>query len=352
MEWSRESDLQAGLRLASRLKWFWHLSGTFAEGASWLEDLLAAAKSAPVELDPLLRAEALSVASWMAYWSNGGMPASIASLQESIALVEKEQGPTAARIRADNLYIAGIHAIASQDPSRADQLGRQCLQAYEASGSEFGMAEACIVLYGSAFNVGDLETAQHWNKTAIALRRKIGDADGLAFDLTLGTLVPFCLGDYEGAKRMLAEALQACQKTRYKYNLGLALCYRGMISLVEGEPGQALDYFSQQAAVAIETSDSVSKTFTVYYLALLLLKIRQYRLAVRLIGALEGSSGHHAVLLYVNPVFHEAFEESRLEARQALGEAEYEAAYAEGRLLSLDQAVALGLQQAEAALRS
>jgi hypothetical protein len=58
------------------------------------------------------------------------------------------------------------------------------------------------------------------------------------------------------------------------------------------------------------------------------------------------------VLLYVNPVLHETFEESRLEARQALGEAEYEAAYAEGRLLSLDQAVALGLRQAEAALRS
>jgi hypothetical protein len=350
MEWSRQSDPPAGLRLASRLKWFWHLYNLFVEGSSWLESLLAAAKSASLELDPVLQAEALSVLSWMAIWTGDALATSFNSLHESIALAEKEQGPLAARIRADNLFISGILALASNDLSRAELLGRQCLEAHEACGSEFGMAEACIVLFGSAFEAGDAETARRWNETGIALRRKIGDKDGLAFDLTLGAQVPFSVADYEGAKRMLAEALVAGQETRYKYSLGLAQCLLGMTCLFGGEPGQALDYFSQQAALASETSDAVLKTFNIYYLAWLFLKLHRYRLALQLIGAFEGSNRYHAVIMYETPALRDAFTQGSQEARQALGEAEYNDAYAEGRLLSLDQAMAYGLQQAEIAV--
>jgi hypothetical protein len=47
----------------------------------------------------------------------------------------------------------------------------------------------------------------------------------------------------------------------------------------------------------------------------------------------------------------DAFQRYRQEARQALGEAGYDAVYAEGRLLSLDKAMADGLRKAEAALQ-
>jgi non-specific serine/threonine protein kinase len=351
MEWSRGSDPAAGLLLAARLKWFWHMNGAYEEGAGWLESLLTAAESGPVELDPLRKAEALSAYSWLAYWTGHARTRSVASLQESIALVENEPGPLAARIRADNLYNAGILAIAGGDPSRAALLGRQCLEAYEAYGSPFGMAEACLVLYSSASNAGDLNSARYWNETGIGLRRKIGDKDGLAFDLTMGAMLTFFLADHEGAKRMLDEAMQASQEMRYHYSLGLALCVRGMISLLKDEPGQALDYFSQHAALAGETSDAMLKVFTIYYLAWLLLKLRRYHLAVQLTGACEASNRYHTVTIYETPFAREAIQQHRQEARQALGEAQYNAAYAEGRLLSFDSAIAQGLQQAEAALQ-
>jgi predicted ATPase/class 3 adenylate cyclase len=350
LEWSRQADPPAGLRLASRLKWFWHLHDIFGEGAAWLESLLASAKSGSVEMDPLRKAEALTAYSWSVFWMND-LPASLDSLQQSVALVEKEPGPLAARIRADNLYISGHLAIAGGDPSRAALLGRQCLEAYEACGSPFGMAEACTLLFGSATNAGDMESARYWNETGIALRRKLGDKDGLAYDLTMGALVPFFLADYEGAKRLLADAMQACHETRYRYSLGLALGFLGMTCLFAGEPGQALDYFSQHAALAGETSDATLKTFNLYFLTWLFLKLRQYRPALQLIGTLEVSNLHRTATLYAGPTLQDAFEQYRQEARLALGEAEYNAAYAEGRLLSLDSAMAQGLQQAEAALR-
>ncbi|MGE5373997.1 MAG: ATP-binding protein, partial [Bacteroidota bacterium] len=350
MEWSRRSDPAAGLLLASRLKWFWHLHDLFGEGAGWLKDLLASVKSGSVEMDPVLKAEALSAYSWMIFWMND-LPASRDSLQQSVVLVENEPGLLAARIRADDLFISGHLAIAGGDPSRAGLLGRQCLEAYKACGSPFGMAEACIVLYASASDAGDLEAARYWSETGIALRRKIGDKDGLAYDLTMGALVPFFQADYKGAKRMLAEAMQACRETRFRYSMGLALGLLGMTCLFADEPGQALDYFSQHAALAGETSDATLKTFNLYFLTWLFLKLGQYRPALQLIGTLEVSNLHRTATLYAGPALQEGFEQYRQEARQALGEAEYNAAYAEGRLLSLDSAIAQGLQQAEAALQ-
>jgi hypothetical protein len=167
----------------------------------------------------------------------------------------------------------------------------------------------------------------------------------------MGAQIPFSVADYEGAKRMLDEALVASQKTRYKYSLGLVLCLRGITCLFEGEPGQALDCFSQHAALADETSDTVLKTFNIYYLAWLLLKLRHYRLALQLIGTLEMSNRYHTVRIYETPLLRDIFQQYRQAARQALGEEEYNAAYAEGRLLSLDNAMTNGLRQAEAALQ-
>jgi hypothetical protein len=304
-------------------------------------------------MDPLLEAEALSVLSWLVIWTGDALATSVDCLQRSNALVEKEQGTQAARIRADNLYTSGILAIVRGDLSQAELLGRQCLEAYEAIGSEFGMAEACIVLYGSTVRRGELETARRWTDMGVALRRKLGDLDGLAGDLTIGALARFSLADYEGAKQMLAEVLQIGLGTRNTYSQGLAICFLGMTCLVDGEPGQSLDYFSQHAALAGETNDARYKTFNIYYVAWLLLRQGQYRPALQLIGAFEVSNRFHTVVIaYEIPAIRDAIQQYRQEARQALGEAEYNAAYAEGRLLSLDQAVALGLRQAEAALRS
>lgn len=350
MEWSRESDPHAGAELAFRLKWFWHMYNLFEEGAHWLKGLLAANHKAGLNMDTLVRAGALSVLSWLAFWAGDGLETTRACLQESDALVEKEHGPFAARIRADNLYISGILALAGQDLSRAELLGQQCLEAYRACGSRFGMAEACIVLFGSAFDSGDLEAARHWNEMGIALRIEVGDKDGLAFNLTMGSLIPFSLGDYQGAKRILADAVDASKDMFYKYNHGLALGFQGMNCLFEGDLRQSLDDFSQQAALADEASDPVLKGLTIYFLALLLLKLGQYRLALQLRGALEASNRYEAVMIYENPVTHNTLQQYRREAGDALGETEYNATIAEGRLLSLDQAVTHGLQEAESAM--
>ncbi len=53
---------------------------------------------------------------------------------------------------------------------------------------------------------------------------------------------------------------------------------------VQRRLGPALDFFSQQAALAGDASDAMDKTFTIYCLILLLLKLGQYRPGLQLSG--------------------------------------------------------------------
>jgi hypothetical protein len=176
------------------------------------------------------------------------------------------------------------------------------------------------------------------------IRREIGDKDGLAFDLTSIFVIPFSLGDYEKAKRMLTAAVEAGKETRKEFSLGLALMGFGITYLFEDNSGQAADYFSQLITLAYEKSNSALKILGIYYTALLLSKQNRYRPATQLNGAIEGSKYFQYTISYDIPIVRTARERHILEAREALGETDYNAAYAEGRAMTLDQATAYALK--------
>jgi predicted ATPase/class 3 adenylate cyclase len=344
LEWAQDSDPEAGLRLASMLKWFWHLWGLFEEGAGWLENLLAFSKKSGAEIDLLLKARSLAVLAWLSYWT-GNTQTALTSLKESLELCEKYPGSTADLITADNLYLSGILSLLSGDLSQAKPLAEQSLALCQAWGNKFGVAEAHTLLGGIAFFAGDFETASHWRQIGIVLRRELGDKDGLAYDLTNNAGIPFSLRDYENVKRILTAAMEAGKETRNEFPLGLALGMFGIAYSFEDKLGQALDYFSQLITLAYEKSNTILKTLAIYYLVLLLFKQKQYRTAIQLKGAIEELKTYRVVALYDDPFTRNVRQQHLLEAREALGETDYNLAYAEGRPMTLDQAIAYALKE-------
>jgi tetratricopeptide (TPR) repeat protein len=343
LEWSQESDPASGLQLASMLKWFWHLCTLFDEGEGWLESLLASSKKPGTEIDPLLKARSLSVLAWLSYWL-GNTQTTITSLDESLELCKKYPGSSADVITADNLFSSGTLALTSGDLSSAKLLAEQCLALYQAWGNKFGVAQAHSLLSGIAFFAGDFETASHWWEAGIVIRRELGDKDGLAFDLTNSAAIPFSLGEYEKTKQMLTAAVEAGKETRNEFSLGLALGVLGLLYVFEGNWEQAADYFSQVITFAHEKSNPGLKTLGIYYLVLLLFKQKQYPTAIQLTGMIEGSKLYRTVILYDFPIIRNARQQYFLEAREALGETEYNVDYAEGRAMTLDQATAYALK--------
>ena len=341
LEWSQESDLEAGLQIASMLKWYWHLCGFHEEGAVWLENLLASSIKSGAEIDPLLKARSLSVFAWLSYWT-GNIQTALSSLNESLKLCEKNPGRISDLITADNLFLqVGLDLVGSQ----AKLIAEKGLALYQAWGNKFGIAEMSISFFGNAFWSGDLETASHWNEAGIALRKEIGDKDGLAFMLTMSAVIPLSQRDYESAKRRLMAALEACKDAPNKLSLGLALGYLGLTCFFEDNLGEAFDYFLQLVTLAYEKSHTSLKTLGLYYLALFLFSQKQYLTAVQIIGAWEGSKTYNITLLYDLPIVRHARQQYFLDAREALGENDFNAAYAEGRAMTLDQATAYALKE-------
>jgi predicted ATPase/class 3 adenylate cyclase len=340
LEWSQNSDPESGLQLASMLKEFWHLCGLYEEGTGWLEILLDSSKNSSVEIDPLLQARSLSVHAALSWWL-GNIQIMRTDLNESLKLCEKNPGRISDLITADNLFVqVGLDLVGSQ----AKLIAEKGLALYKAWGNKFGIAEMSLSFFVNAFWSGDLETASHWNEAGIALRKEIGDKDGLALMLTMSAVIPLSQRDYESAKRRLMAALEVCKDAPNKLSLGLALGYLGLNCFLEDNSGEALDYFSQLVTLAYEKSHISLKTHGLYCLALFLFSQKQYRKAVQVIGALEGSKTYNITLLYELPIVRHARQQYFLDAREALGENDFNAAYAEGQTMTLDQATAYALK--------
>jgi len=345
LEWSQDSDPESGLQLASMLKWFWHFRGLFDEGSGWLDNLLVSSKESGVEIDPLLKARSLSVLAWLSLWL-GNMQTARTSVNESLDLCKKNQGSTSDLITADNYYIySTINFIKGENLEQEKLIVEKGLAIYQALGNKFGIAEMSSALFGNALLSGDLETASHWNEAAVRIRKELGDKDGLAYDLTLGAAIPLLRRDYKSAKQMLTAAVEACRETPYDFDLVLAFGNLGVTCLFDGNVAQALDYFLQVVTLAYEKSNTIFKTFSLYNLVLLLFTKKQYSTAVQLNGAMEGLKTYNIILIFDLPIVHDTLQRSLHEAREALGEAEYNAAYAEGRAMTLDQAIAYALKE-------
>ncbi len=208
------------------------------------------------------------------------------SVKESLELCEKNKGPVADLITADNFHFYSAFAHDSVDPRQAKLFAEKSLTLHQSLDNKFGIAEASIPLFYMALSSGDLESASRWNNTGIVIRKELGDKDGLAYHLTIGAMIPLSRHDYKSTKRMLAAAVEVCKEARNEFALGRALGYFGLTCLFEDNMGQAIDYFSQLVTLAHHKSNGLLKTLGIYYLVLFFSIQRRFPAALKLHGAI------------------------------------------------------------------
>ena len=110
--------------------------------------------------------------------------------------------------------------------------------------------------------------------------------------------------------------------------------------------GQAIDYFSQLVTLAHDKSNSLLKTSGIYYLVLLFSIQKRFPAALKLHGAIKELETYQNVSLWYNfRKVQNLIQQYLLEAREALGEADSNAAFAEGRAMTLDQAIVYALKE-------
>jgi tetratricopeptide (TPR) repeat protein len=366
LEWALESDIEAQLRLASALLYFWQIRGHRNEGIDWWERGLSIETiergDQPLMLSrALIRGKALNAIGREKILC-ADFDKAKTYLEESVALFG-ELGPAGKQGMAYALtWLAG-------DRSQLKMMQEQNLTFFREIGDKFGAAECLMFLDQVAMNTNDYERAATLAEEQLALRREIGDQDGMATALAdLGTLA-FLQHDYRRAILLFEEGLSIFRALGNKWALGIGLSHLGDIFLWQKDYEKTTKMYEEALAFARDISDRSLIALNIEAFAALATAQNQMERATRLLGTVERldksffemsstnllqrrddryhaiASVHHATSVSYLLQRLDNRDHTIASAHAALGDEAFAAAWAEGRAMTLEQAIAYALEE-------
>ncbi len=253
LTWALQTDLDTELRLASALKWFWHMHSRHLEGLEWLEPGLARLQAlgdpGSPTIQPALQAKALTAAGALHAMAFRTAQAET-ELEESLRIYP-ELGSERKTEIADTLYWHGNNEFNKDQYSQAVALLREGLALSREIKDPFGTAKHLSLLSASLEKIdpGNLE-ARQIIKEALALFLETGDLDGIATAYHYMGYQAFNDRDLARAKFLFEQSLSFYQQVGNRVMVSFSLIYLGLNALGQGDFPAAVEYY--RAAVAIQ----------------------------------------------------------------------------------------------------
>jgi non-specific serine/threonine protein kinase len=286
------ADVGPGLRLAGALGRYWLIRGHWSEGRDALARLLARTET---DHSTPPRANALKWAGNLAYMQGDYAPAH-AFYEESL---------TVFRNLGDR---AGVGAVLSN-------LGNTAVWQAE-------YAQACA-----------------YYEESLAIRRQLGDQWGIAASLNnLGNWA-YLQGDYTRARACYEESLAISRELGDRTGDMLRLINLGNVTRMQGEYAEAHAVLVESLALARELANPFGTAMSLEAMGKLAVAREEYPRAARLLGSAEAH--REEISAPLSPAEREELEREVSSVQRSLGEEAFAAAWAEGRGLSIEQAVAL-----------
>jgi predicted ATPase/class 3 adenylate cyclase/DNA-binding CsgD family transcriptional regulator len=339
LAWSQSTPggAELGLWLAAALWWFWWVRGYVSEGRAWLEGMLAQTQAElPAGSDTYTRATALYRAGYLA-WAQDNYPRATALCEESLALF-KRLGNRCGIGWAH--YTLGLVALMEGDYARAAAHYEESLALFREVDDRRGIAWTLNNLgVVSQQGQGDYAPAKARFEESLALWRAMGNTRDIANCLNNLGEIARCQGDYAWAAARYEESLGLFQEVGDTPGAAICLLNLGFVALAQDDYGRA-------KALLVESSHHWQKIAGTFGIALCLTGLAavaaaegQLKCTTRLLGAAEAQ--HANIYAVLDPSDRAAYDRNVTTVRAQLGEAAFAAAWAEGRALTLDQALAL-----------
>jgi predicted ATPase len=227
--------IELGMRLAAALWRFWQIRAHMSEGRQVLAELLAVGD----EVDPTIRARALSAAGSLAYWQNDGVPCM--QLYEASLELRRQLGDPAQV--ASSLYDLG-HAIscvaAVKDTVRGRTLLLESFELYQSMGSAMGEAWLIWALGCNRHFAGDNQAAIDEIGLALDRFRGLDDPFGLAWALTMRGAAAQVGGQHELATEHFREALPIFAEVDDVSGLDSVIEHLARAAAADGDPRRAV----------------------------------------------------------------------------------------------------------------
>ena len=298
LEWSISGgDSEAGLRLAGSLWWFWYVHGYLSEGCNWLERVLSGRGGT----SDLVQARTLYKAGGLVS-NKGDFERAQELSEESLALARKIGDK---RSKGYSLGILAVVKLRQGDYGRAVELCKEGLDLHREVGDKWGTATYLSILGQLALGQGNYKQAMALCNESLALFRAIGDRWGIAYSLLILGNVELDQGDYEQALLLYRESLALYQKMGVKRDIA-----------------KCLERFAEVAGAK-----------------------GQLKQAARLYGAAEAL--REAIGSPIPPSSRDDYDRSVTAVRAELGEEAIETAWAEGRAMSMEQAISYALEEGD-----
>jgi predicted ATPase/DNA-binding CsgD family transcriptional regulator len=302
LAWSKTArdGVEAWMRLAGALHWFWYINGHWSEGRRWLEDALSAGEAAR----PSVLWETLRGASRFAFMQ-GDFDRQRELVERMKAVCETLDDTQAESAQFLLRVHMGHMALEVRDVARGVMLHEENLAAAREFGDKWNLAFAHFNLAYAVREQGDHERALHLSEEGARLFEEVGD----------------------------------------KWRLSMMLRDIGIIFLRQRNYDRAATFYAD----SIRLRDPLKNRLVVFQslegLACIACARGRRKQAAILFGAAKPIQEH---LRSTRDPDYEMVVDQYLQAtRTSLGEPGFERAWAEGRALTLQEAVEYALAQVE-----
>ena len=378
LAWSKSTANggEMALRLAAALSWFWRERGSLSEGRAHLAEILARADAAS---RTEARARALSAAGSLAL-RQGDYPAARRQYEESraicrelgdkggvatsldgLAMLAARQAdyPAARVLREEVLAIrrelgqkaSVISCLVGLGHVACDQGDYSAARAFHEEALAIGrelqhqsrITAALHALGLVALRQGNYSEARSHYEEALAVERELGSKYGIAASLDVLGMAASAEGDYSAARALHEESLAIRRESGEKSGVAHCLAHLGRLASNEGDHSAARALHEEALAIWRELGERRSIAESLEAFAPVFMAEGQSELAARLLGAADAL--REATRAPLPPFQRDQYDREVAAVRAALGEETFAAAWAEGRTMATEDAVAWALRE-------
>ena len=330
-----DASVGTALKFCSMLKKFWSVRGYFVEGRESCDRALE--RAGAVELAQL-RSQVLHTAGELAYFQCD-YPVAKARCAESVQLKRRLGDQRGVSISLN--ILAGV-AFEQGDNATAWTLSQESLGITRAIGDDNLSAWVLRNLGEIAISEGRIAAARPLLEEALSIERKEGDVGGMA--AALGILGDLALagGDYADARSLHEQSLAMGQQIGDRIGIATSLTRLGHVAIEEGNYPAARALHEESLPIQRQLGDWEGIASSLEGLATVISTDNQSLRAARIWGAASRLREERTSPLAAveRPVFDRRVATARASAAD---DAAFDRAWAEGRALTLEEAVALAL---------
>ena len=330
---ARQDRVEAGLRLAGALAFYWVLRGSLQEGRRWLEAMLAHSDS----LDRgIVRGRALFGAGMLAFYE--GDFAAVAPWEEEALSIAREVGDK--RLIVYPGLTLGVVRTIQGDIEAARSLFAESQRLVKELGDAWGEALALFAMGSAASYSGDLGMARAQLEESLRLFQEQGDVRYASLVLSALQGLLSAQGDQELAHSLHEQALPLLQQAHHRGALGLLQINMGDLYLQYGQEQQAQASYREGLRLWQEMQQVEQRLGIVKGLAGLA-EIAAAQGQAERAGRLFGAASR---LLAATSSYREEVHKRVTAARAHLDAATFEAGWAAGQAMTEEQAIIVALQ--------